>query len=136
MAGEQPPPLPKWEDVVIAAIKWLKENNPLYSGVDINDNWADEWINSDLGCFVHDDDKDAPIDGGACDSHQNHDISSQDDESHPCAVNCETDECEFLVSNKGREDKSSAVEESEFREYCIAADKALLTTGELPPNML
>ena len=124
------------KDVVIAAIKWLKQNNPLYSSVDINDNWADEWIKSDLGSFVNDDDKDAPTNGEACDSHQNCDTSSQDDDSDPHAVNCETGECEFLVSNKGRQDNSSAVEESEFREDCIAADKVLLTTGELPPNML
>ena len=32
-------------DVVIAAIKWLKQNNHLYSDVEINDNWADEWLN-------------------------------------------------------------------------------------------
>ena len=63
------------KDVVIAAIKWLKENNPLYSSVDINDNWADEWINSDLGCFLNDNDKDASIDGEECDSQQNCDTS-------------------------------------------------------------
>ena len=89
-----------------------------------------------MGCFLNDNDKDASTDGEECDSEQNCDTSSQDDDSHPRAVNCETGECEFLVSNKGRPDNSSAVEESEFREDCIAADKALLTTGEPPPNML
>ena len=35
-----------WKDVVIGAIKWLKENNQLYNEVEINDSWADDWLNS------------------------------------------------------------------------------------------
>ena len=32
------------KDVVIAAIKWLKENNKLYEEVEFNNEWADEWL--------------------------------------------------------------------------------------------
>ena len=32
------------KNVVIAAIKWLKENNKLYNEIELNDSWADDWI--------------------------------------------------------------------------------------------
>ena len=40
------------KDVVIAAIKWLKENNKLYNEIELNDSWADDWINSDYSSFL------------------------------------------------------------------------------------
>ena len=40
------------KDVVIAAIKWLKENNKLYSEIELNDSWANDWINSDYSSFL------------------------------------------------------------------------------------
>ena len=40
------------KDVVISAIKWLKENNKLYGGVELNVSWADEWLNSEFSSFL------------------------------------------------------------------------------------
>ena len=42
---------------MIGANKWLKENNGLYADVEINENWVDEWVYSDLSCFLDDHDK-------------------------------------------------------------------------------
>ena len=39
------------KDVVIAAIKWLKENNNLYNEIQLNDSWADDWVDSDYSSF-------------------------------------------------------------------------------------
>ena len=41
------------KDVVGSAIKWLKENNQLYGDIEINDQWADDWINSDLSTLMN-----------------------------------------------------------------------------------
>ena len=41
------------KDVVIAAIKWLKEK--LYEEVELNNEWADEWLNSDFSSFLNND---------------------------------------------------------------------------------
>ena len=35
-------------DVIIAAIKWLKVNNKLYHGIELNDSWAEDWLNSEF----------------------------------------------------------------------------------------
>ena len=40
------------KDVVVAAIKWLKHNNKLYEGIELNDSWAEEWINSQYSSFL------------------------------------------------------------------------------------
>ena len=40
------------KDVVIGAIKWLKENNQLYNEIQINDSWADDWLNSEFATIV------------------------------------------------------------------------------------
>ena len=47
-----------WKDVVISAIKWLKENNKLYGGVELNDSWADEWLYSEFSSFLSETDYD------------------------------------------------------------------------------
>ena len=41
------------KNVVVAVIKWLKENNQLYSEVEINDSWADDWLSSEFATLVH-----------------------------------------------------------------------------------
>ena len=41
------------KDVVASAIKWLKEKNQLYGDIEINDEWADDWINSDLSTLMN-----------------------------------------------------------------------------------
>ena len=46
------------KDVVAAAIKWLKENNKLYGGVELNDSWADDWLNSEYSSFLNETDYD------------------------------------------------------------------------------
>ena len=47
------------KDVVASAIKWLKENNQLYGDMEINDQWADDWINSDLSTLMNECGEDA-----------------------------------------------------------------------------
>ena len=39
------------KDVVVAAIKWL-DKNKLYEGIELNDSWTDEWINSQYSSFL------------------------------------------------------------------------------------
>ena len=39
-------------DVVMGAIRWLKENNSLYKDIPINDNWEQEWNESEFSSFV------------------------------------------------------------------------------------
>ena len=41
------------KDVVIPAIKWLKENNKLYEEVELNNEWVDEWLNSEFSSFLN-----------------------------------------------------------------------------------
>ena len=41
-----------WKDIVAAAVKWLKENNKLYDGVELNDSWADDWLNNEFSSFI------------------------------------------------------------------------------------
>ena len=43
------------KDVVVAAIKWLKESNKLYEEVELNNEWADEWLNSEFSSFLNND---------------------------------------------------------------------------------
>ena len=40
------------KDVVVSAIKWLKESNKLYGYIELNEAWADECINSDFHVFL------------------------------------------------------------------------------------
>ena len=79
------------KDVVIGVIKWLKENNDLYVDVEINENWADEWVNSDLSCFVDGNDRDSNTDNNKSNSGENH---------NPCAGNTQN-ECIGGVCKKG-----------------------------------
>ena len=41
------------KDVVAGAIKWLKENNQLYGDIELNNEWADEWISSEFAEFLN-----------------------------------------------------------------------------------
>ena len=47
------------KDVEACAMKWLKENNQLYGDIEINDQWADDWINSDLSTLMNECGEDA-----------------------------------------------------------------------------
>ena len=150
--------------MVIGAIKWLKENNDLYADVEINENWVDEWVNSDLSYFLDNHDK-------GNNTHNNEANSSANDNAWTgCTKNvciscvstqgmqsgCDTENDMSGAKNNGlpvkeydsqsgqdtendiRETESNgpSVEENEFREDCVAAEKALLTTGKPTPNML
>ena len=149
---------------MIGAIKWLKENNDLYTDIEINENWVDEWANSDLSCFVDNNYKGS----------NTHNNKSNSSENHNACTGCTENACIGHVSTQGmqsgcdtendssgaenndpsvkendsqggcdtendiRETESNdpSVEENEFREDCVAAEKALLTTGKPMSNML
>ena len=115
------------KDIVIAAIKWLKQNNKLYSEVEINDNWADEWLNSELSSFMNEN----------CQDSETHDeISNPGQKEHIEGelTNQVSVQCEGEASPEQCED--SVIEECEFKEDCVAVEKALATTGNPTPNML
>ena len=97
------------KDVVAAAIKWLKENNPLYSSIELNEDWANSWINSDLSSFVE------GMDNDECEQNIN------DDSNETNGKHLSSDE---------------VLEQKELEEDCVAADRALLTTGKPAANML
>ena len=151
------------KDVVIGAIKWLKENNDLYADVEINENWVDEWVNSDLSCFFDNVDKGSNTPNNKANSSENHNACTGCSEN-ACAgclstqgmqSECDTENDISGAKNDGlpgkendsqsgpdtendiRETESNdSVEENEFREDCVTAEKALLTTGKPTPNML
>ena len=67
------------KDVVIAAIKWLKENKKIFEEVEVNDEWADEWLNSEFSSFLNNDeiendnenDPDAELEHGTLEQENN-----------------------------------------------------------------
>ena len=149
---------------MIGAIKWLKENNDLYADVEINENWIDEWVNSDLSCFLDNVDKGSNTHNNKANSSENHNAFTGCTEN-ACAGcvstqgmqgECDTENDISGPKNNGQPDKENhsqsgqdtekdiretesndpSVEENEFREDCFAAEKGLLTTGKPTPNML
>ena len=76
---------------MIGAIKWLKENNDLYADVEINENWVDEWVHSDLSCFLDNHDK-------GSNTHNNEANSS---ENHNACTGCTKNACIGCVSTQG-----------------------------------
>ena len=100
------------KDIVIAAIKWLKQNNKLYSEVEINDNWADEWLNSELSSFMNENCQDSETDNEISNPGQKEHIEGE-------LTNQVSVQCEGEASPEQCED--SVIEECEFIEDCIAA---------------
>ena len=37
------------KDVVMNAVKWLKEHNEYYKDIELNDMWDEEWMATELG---------------------------------------------------------------------------------------
>ena len=127
------------KNVVIAAIKWLKENNELYADVEINENWVDEWVNSDLSTFVDGHDKHIDIDKGDSNSAENNNPYTGDttmENTSTMIIKGGRDKCKNRNGNRDKGHDKDSVEENEFTEDCIAAEKALLTTGQPNANML
>ena len=152
------------KDVVIGAIKWLKENNDLYADVEINDNWVDEWVNSDLSCFLDNKDKGSNTHNNKANSSENrnacrgctenacigcvstqcmqsgcdteNDISQAKNNGPPVKENYSQSGRDTQNDIRETESNDPSVEENEFREACVAAEKALLTTGKQTSNML
>ena len=79
------------KDVVIGAIKWLKENNDLYADVEINENWVDEWVNSDLSCFFDNVDKGSNTPNNKANSSENHNA----------CTGCSENACTGCLSTQG-----------------------------------
>ena len=76
---------------MIGAIKWLKENNDLYADVEINENWVDEWVNSDLSCFLDNHDK----------GNNTHNNEANSSENRNAWTGCAENVCIGCVSTKG-----------------------------------
>ena len=107
------------KDVVIAAIKWLKENNKLYEEVEVNDEWADEWLNSEFSSFL------------------NNDEIENDNENDPDA------ELEHgTLEQENNEEKNTSINANNLRDHrelmedCTATENSLLLTGRPRANVL
>ena len=102
------------KDVVIGAIKWLKENNQLYNEIEINDSWADDWLNSEFATIVDENNDDA--------------IFINDDID---------DDTTDLVSHDTNDDNNELqIEECELIEDQNATDANLQLTGIPTSNVL
>ena len=65
------------KDAVMTAIKWLKENNPLYAEVSINEDWDKEWMDSEFASII--------VNGKDCNNESDdsgNDVMNDDDHSH------------------------------------------------------
>ena len=103
-----------WKDVIIGAIKWLKENNQLYNEIQINDSWADDWLNSEFATIVDESNDDTLF--------INDDID---------------DDTTDLVSHDTNDDNNELqIEECELIEDQNATDANLQLTGIPTSNVL
>ena len=109
------------KDVVIAAIKWLKENNKLYEEVEFNSEWADEWLNSEFSSFLNNDENQVENDNQN-DSDVELENSTSDHENNE-------EENTHIMTNDTREHR-------ELMEDCTATDNSHLLTGRPTANVL
>ena len=107
------------KDVVIAAIKWLRENNKLYEEVEVNYEWADEWLNSEFSSFL------------------NNDEIENDNENDPDA------ELEHsTLEQENNEEENTSINANNIRDHrelmedCTATENSLLLTGRPTANVL
>ena len=131
------------KDVVMNAIKWLKENNELYSGIELNNLWFDEWSNSEFASFLkeptcendnygHDDVECIDCDHIVCSQHTNTNslhLSGEDEN-----VNAETSG--DIVKGARSSGVDANTEERELIEDCLAAEASLHLTGKPSANVL
>ena len=109
------------KDVVIAAIKWLKENNKLYEEVELNNEWADEWLNSEFSSFLDNDENQV----------ENENQNDSDVELENSTSDQENNEKENtpIMTNDTREHR-------ELMEDCSATDNSHLLTGRPTAKVL
>ena len=99
------------KDAVMAAMKWLKENNPLYADVTISEDWDKEWMDSKFVSFI--------VNGKDCNNESDdsgNDVVNDDDHSHNVTM--------FPLDAKKLEEDTTA------------ENKCLETVGEPLPNAL
>ena len=109
------------KDVVIAAIKWLKENNKLYEEVELNNEWADEWLNSEFSSILNNDENQV----------ENENQNDSDAELEHSTLDQENNEEENtpIITNDIREHR-------ELMEDCSATENSHLLTGRPTANVL
>lgn len=110
------------KDVVCAAIKWLKNNNKLYSHIGINEEWADDWINSDFA-KLYEENEEVDL---------NSNISSDVEQEYMEEDNVEK------INKEGDEkiDINKLVEEREINEDIVAAEKNVQLFGKPTADMV
>ena len=143
------------KDVVAAVIKWLKENNQIYGNIEINDQWADDWINSDFSTLMNecgedgcssDDQPNLPTTSSESTTEISMGVSDTDNntpDSNITSISLQsTIEINMEVSDTDNNtpDKNITndviLEEKELEEDCVAAVKSMTLTGEPTANML
>ena len=98
------------KDVVMNALKWLKENNEYYNDIKVNEFWADSWENDELGLLIDTNNDAENISGEVTDPH--------DDITH-----VSEDESETAYVKRKQDEK-------ELREDQLAADKMAEINGQ------
>ena len=98
------------KDVVMNALKWLKENNEYYNDIKVNEFWADSWENDELGLLIDANNDAENISGEVTDPH--------DDITH-----VSEDESETAYVKRKQDEK-------ELREDQLAADKMAEINGQ------
>ena len=112
------------KDDVMVAIKWLKENNPLYADVPINEDWDKEWMDSGFASFI--------VSGKDCNNESDdsgNDVMNDDDHSHNVTMSP-------LDAKEVEHDMTSSLDAKELEEDTNAENKHLETVGKSLPNVL
>ena len=138
------------KDVVASAIKCLQENNQLYGDIEINDRWADDWINSDLSTLLNecgeyasssDDQTYIPTTSSQITTEINMEVSDTDnipDSNITSTSSQSTTELNMEVNNTPDINITNDVilEEKELEEDHIAAVKSVTLIGKPTANMM
>ena len=92
------------KDVVMNAVKWLKEHNEYYKDIELNDMWDEEWMATELGAVL-----------------------VENDQSDSASNVCEEPSSENTVENMSPDDER---EEKELKEDQAAADRHAELCGQ------
>ena len=102
------------KDVVMNALRWLKNNNDYYKDIDMNEIWADHWEKDDLGVLL--------------------DANISDEQGMSTEENCDIS---IEIPEGGRQENETEVDylnrlqdEKELIEDQIAADKSAELNGQ------
>ena len=112
------------KDVVMAAIKWFKENNPLYADIPINEHWDKEWMDSEFTSFI--------VNGKDCNNESDdsgNDVMKDYDHSHNLIMSP-------LDAKEVQDDMTLPLDAKELEEDITAENKCIETVGEPLPNVL